>query len=81
MLVTLAGLVRQLQNAASPEARGALTERLQILLAEDALPQGRLRIFYCSFLHRLLLLLAEGEPGPGGPGCPGGRYLPAAAGG
>lgn len=62
VLVTLAGLVRQLQNAASPEARGALTERLQILLAEDALPQGRLRIFYRSFLHRLLLLLAEGEP-------------------
>ena len=62
VLVTLAGLVRQLQNAASADARGALTERLQILLAEDALPQGRLRIFYRSFLHRLLLLLAEGEP-------------------
>ena len=71
VLVTLAGLVRQLQNAASPEARGALTERLQILLAEgeprtrwprvpwrEVFASGRRRLSLNNFEVRFALRLA-----------------------
>ena len=65
VLRTLAGLVRQLRDAETAEERAALKMRLRVLQAEERLPPGRLRIFYRSFLHRMLLLLREGEPRPG----------------
>ena len=56
---TLAEVVRQLQNAWEPAGRQRLAVRLQALLDHTDLPQGRLRIFYRSVLHTLLLLCRE----------------------
>lgn len=59
---TLAGLVRQLQAAGDAEARQALAGRVQALLEDTDLPEGRLRIFYRSFLHMLLLFCRPPAP-------------------
>ena len=56
---TLAEVVRQLQSAWEPAARQRLAARIQALLDHTDLPQGRLRIFYRSVLHTLLLLCRE----------------------
>lgn len=56
---TLADVVRQLQGAWEPAARQRLAARIQVLLDHTDLPQGRLRIFYRSVLHTLLLLCRE----------------------
>lgn len=56
---TLADVVRQLQGAWEPAARQRLAARIQALLDHTDLPQGRLRIFYRSVLHTLLLLCRE----------------------
>ena len=56
---TLAEVVRQLQSAWEPAARQRLAARIQALLDNTDLPQGRLRIFYRSVLHTLLLLCRE----------------------
>ena len=56
---TLADVVRQLQGAWEPAARQRLAARIQALLDHTELPQGRLRIFYRSVLHTLLLLCRE----------------------
>ena len=56
---TLADVVRQLQGAWEPAARQRLAGRIQALLDHTDLPQGRLRIFYRSVLHTLLLLCRE----------------------
>ncbi len=56
---TLADVVRQLQSAWEPAARQRLANRIQVLLDQTDLPQGRLRIFYRSVLHTLLLLCRE----------------------
>ena len=56
---TLADVVRQLQGAWEPAARQRLAARIQALLDHTELPQGRLRIFYHSVLHTLLLLCRE----------------------
>ena len=56
---TLADVVRQLQSAWEPAGRQRLAARIQALLDHTDLPQGRLRIFYRSVLHTLLLLCRE----------------------
>lgn len=56
---TLAQLVRRLEQAHTPEARQCLAQEIQTLLQHTKLPQGRLRIFYRSVLHTLLLLCRE----------------------
>lgn len=56
---TLAEMVRQLQKAWEPAGRQRLARRLQALLDHTDLPQGRLRFFYRSVLHTLLLLCRE----------------------
>lgn len=56
---TLAELVRRLQQAGEPEERQRLSCEIQTLLDHTDLPQGRLRIFYRSVLHTLLLLCRE----------------------
>ena len=82
VLVTLAGLVRQLQNAASPEARGSADRT-----APDPAGRGRPASgggcvsSTAAFSTACSCCWRRESPGPGGPGCPGGRYLPAAAGG
>lgn len=53
----LAGLVRAVRAAQTAEERAAVAEQIQAMLADTPLPEGRLRIFYRSFLHRMLLLL------------------------
>ena len=56
---TLAEVARQLKSAWEPAARQRLSSRIQALLDHTDLPQGRLRIFYRSVLHTLLLLCRE----------------------
>ena len=56
---TLAELVRQLQQAEDPASRQQLSGKIQALLDHTDLPQGRLRIFYRSVLHTLLILCRE----------------------
>ncbi len=56
---TLAQVVRQLQSAWEPAARQRLAARIRQLLDHTDLPQSRLRIFYRSVLHTLLLLCRE----------------------
>ena len=56
---TLAQLVCRLEQAHTPEARQCLAQEIQTLLQHTKLPQGRLRIFYRSVLHTLLLLCRE----------------------
>lgn len=58
-MYTLSDLVRQLKDAWQPASRQQLALRLQNLLDHTELPQGRLRIFYRSVLHTLLLLCRE----------------------
>ena len=55
----LAQLVRRLQRAWEAEPRRELAQRIRELLDHTDLPQGRLRIFYRSVLHTLLLLCQE----------------------
>ena len=56
---TLADVVHQLQNTWEAAGRQRLSARIQTLLDHTDLPQGRLRIFYRSVLHTLLLLCRE----------------------
>ena len=56
---TLSRLVRRLQEAGSPADLEELAGEVQGLLDRSELPQGRLRIFYRSVLHMLLLLCRE----------------------
>lgn len=56
---TLADMVRQLKSAWEPVSRQRLASRIQALLDHTDLPQSRLRIFYRSVLHTLLLLCRE----------------------
>lgn len=56
---TLAGLVRRLEDAHTSEARQQLGQDILHLLKHTTLPEGRLRIFYRSVLHTMLLLCRE----------------------
>lgn len=56
---TLAALVRRLQSARDSADRQTLAVTIQDLLIRTKLPQSRLRIFYRSVLHTLLLLCQE----------------------
>lgn len=55
----LSELVDELYHAQEGKRLADLTERIQQRLERTRLPQGRLRIFYRSVLHTLLLLCRE----------------------
>ena len=56
---TLSRLIRRLQETRDPAGLEELAGEVQELLDRSELPQGRLRIFYRSVLHMLLLLCRE----------------------
>lgn len=56
---TLSRLIRRLQETRDPAGLEGLAGEVQELLDRSQLPQGRLRIFYRSVLHMLLLLCRE----------------------
>lgn len=56
---TLSRLIRRLQETRDPAGLEELAGEVQELLDRSQLPQGRLRIFYRSVLHMLLLLCRE----------------------
>ena len=56
---TLSQLVYDLYKAQSHTEFEKLSENVQHLLDSSQLPQGRLRIFYRSVLHTLLILCRE----------------------
>lgn len=59
---TLADLVRECGAAEEfPEKRAVLRRKIQALLDNTGLPEGRLRIFYRSVLHILLLLCRDDD--------------------
>ena len=60
---TLARLVRQLPSASDEPARRRLRGEMQTLLESTDLPDSRLRIFYRSVLHMLILLCRKPTPG------------------
>ncbi len=59
VMETLSQLVFNLDKARSQTEFEKLSENIQHLLDSSQLPQGRLRIFYRSVLHTLLLLCRE----------------------
>lgn len=60
----LAALVRQVRAARTPEEHAVVRRCLQMLLDLVEMPEGRVRIFFRSMLHTLMLIVSD-EPARG----------------
>lgn len=55
----IAALLRQVRRADTPEKRAVIRRCLLMLLDMVELPEGRLRVFFRSFLHMLMLIVSD----------------------
>lgn len=55
----VAAMIRQVKVAHTPQERAALRRCLQMLLDMVELPEGRIRIFFRSLLHILMIIVSD----------------------